>query len=237
MKDLEARREVLATALKMNAVGINKGTSGNVSRRIDGGFLITPSGRRYEDCDALDVVEVALDGTPRGVRPPSSEWRFHRDIYAARPDAKAVVHTHSTYATTLACLRRAVPPFHYMVAVAGGNDIRLAPYATFGTQDLSDNALAALKDRKACLLANHGMIVLGKDLTDALARAVEVEGLCEVYWRTLVAGGPTLLTGDEMGEVWERFHRYQRGAGVDDPVPALHRTRAPAISLPRKRRD
>jgi L-fuculose-phosphate aldolase len=165
------RRQVIDTALLMNQRGINRGKSGNVSARWRDGFLVTPSGLAYERTKPADIVFVDAAGTPRGRLAPSSEWRFHHDIYRARPEANAVVHTHSSFATTLACLGREIPAFHYMVAVAGGNSIRCAPYATFGTQQLSDNALAALDGRKACLLANHGMICLGDGLPSRWRRS------------------------------------------------------------------
>jgi L-fuculose-phosphate aldolase len=212
----ELRKAVVDTSLAMNAAGINRGKSGNVSARLreEGfdGFLITPSGLPYAETSADDIVAMTLQGEAHGERVPSSEWRFHRDIYANRTDTHAIVHTHAPFATSLACLHRGIPPFHYMVAVAGGNDIRCAPYATFGTQALSDNALAALAGRNACLLANHGMIALGASLAHALAVAVEVETLAEMYWRALQIGEPILLSGAEMAIVLEKFATYgQRG--------------------------
>jgi L-fuculose-phosphate aldolase len=205
------RLAVVATAREMNALGINRGKSGNVSARMDGGFLVTPSALPYDRTEAEDVVVVTSDGTPRGRRRPSSEWRFHRDIYAARVEVDAIVHTHSPFATTLACLDRGIPAFHYMVAVAGGDDIRCAPYATFGTQALSDRAVKALEGRRACLLSHHGMIALGASLDAALALAVEVETLAAMYWRALQLGEPTLLSAEEMARVVERFSNY----GID----------------------
>ncbi|HTP99277.1 MAG TPA: class II aldolase/adducin family protein [Casimicrobiaceae bacterium] len=206
------REAVISTAVAMNASGINRGKSGNVSARWrDGGFdgfLVTPSGLAYGETAPDDIVAVSLDGQARGRRVPSSEWRFHRDIYRGRGDANAVVHTHAPFATSLACLHRGIPPFHYMVAVAGGSDIRCAPYATFGTQELSDHALAALAGRRACLLANHGMIALGESLAKALALAIEVETLCEMYWRALQVGEPVLLDEREMQVVIEKFATY-----------------------------
>ena len=206
------RAAVIATAQAMNALGINRGKSGNVSVRCSDdsfdGFLITPTGLPYADTVPADIVAVTLDGDAQGARRPSSEWRFHRDIYRSRPDAGAVVHAHAPFATTLACLGRGIPAIHYMVAVAGGKDIRCAPYATFGTQELSDHALAALASRRACLLANHGMIALGASLGAALALAVEVETLAEVYWRALQVGAPDLLSDLEMARVIERFRTY-----------------------------
>lgn len=206
------RRGVVATARAMNAAGINRGKSGNVSARWrDGdfdGFLVTPSGMRYAATSADDIVAVSRDGRPVGKRVPSSEWRFHRDIYASRDDAHAIVHTHSPFATSLACLRRGIPAFHYMVATAGGADVRCAPYATFGTQALSDNALAALDGRRACLLANHGMLAIGNSLAGALALAVEVETLAEMYWRALQIGQPVLLDDAEIKTVLANFASY-----------------------------
>jgi L-fuculose-phosphate aldolase len=208
------RDGIVATALAMNAAGINRGKSGNVSARhrdasFDG-FLITPSGLAYERTRARDIVAVALSGEASGARAPSSEWRFHRDIYRSRADVDAIVHTHAPFATTLACMDRAIPAFHYMVAIAGGRDIRCAPYATFGTQALSDHAVEALRDRRACLLSHHGMIAVGADLESALAVASEVETLAEMYWRALQLGEPALLSDDEMTVVLAKFASYGR---------------------------
>lgn len=202
------REDIVRTARRMNALGINQGTSGNVSARARGGYLITPSGLSYDAMGPADIVAMDFADRPRGKRKPSSEWRFHRDIYAARADAKAVVHSHAMFATSLACLGRAIPAFHYMVAVAGGKDIRCAPYATFGTQKLSDHALRALDGRRACLLANHGMICLGDSLKSALALAVEVETLAAQYWRALQIGRPRILSDKEMTVVLEAFKSY-----------------------------
>jgi L-fuculose-phosphate aldolase len=210
------RERVIATARAMNAANLNRGKSGNVSARwresgLDG-FLITPTGMRYDELVVDDIAAVGLDGRSRGVRAPSSEWRFHRDVYAARPDANAIVHAHAPFCTSLACLGRGIPSFHYMVAVAGGEDIRCAPYATFGTQALADAAVLALDGRRACLLANHGMIALGPDLERTLALAVEVETLAEIYWRALQIGEPRLLDRAEMSRVIERFASYGQPA-------------------------
>ena len=204
------RLAIVQTARRMNTLGINRGKSGNVSARIDGGFLVTPSALPYDETDAEDIVAVGEQGAARGRRKPSSEWRFHRDIYAARNDAAAIVHTHSPFATTLACLDRGIPAFHYMVAAAGGSDIRCAPYATFGTQQLSDFAVQALDERKACLLAHHGMIAIGDTLERALALAIEVEALAEMYWRALQIGEPAILPADEMRTVLAKFTTYGR---------------------------
>jgi L-fuculose-phosphate aldolase len=208
MDELVLRKQVIATALEMNALRLNRGKSGNVSARIDDGFLITPTGLAYESTQPGDVVAMTLDGKARGPRLPSSEWRFHRDIYAARREVGAIVHAHSPFATSIACLGRDIPPFHYMIALAGGKDIRCAAYATFGTQQLSDHALRALEGRKACLLANHGMIAVGASLTAALALAVEVEALAEQYGRALQIGTPNMLSDAEMEVVLEKFRTY-----------------------------
>jgi len=211
----DLRQDIIDACLKMNALGINQGSAGNISVRVDGGLLITPSGMPYDTLSPDDIVFMAADGVvPAGQRNPSSEWRFHLDILNARGDAGAVVHTHAMFATSLACLHREIPSFHYMVAVAGGDSIRCAPYATFGTQALSDHALEALRDRRACLLANHGMIALGDTLPKALALAVEVETLAAQYWHALQAGEPVLLPADEMQRVLEKFRTY--GAQPDD---------------------
>jgi len=212
MTENELRKAVIATALAMNAAGINRGKSGNVSARwrdaAFDGFLITPTGLPYADTAAGDVVAMTLAGDARGPRLPSSEWRFHRDIYQSRTDVQAIVHAHPPFGTALACLGRGIPPFHYMVAAAGGKDIRCAPYATFGTQRLSDHAVAALADRKACLLANHGVIAVGASLAAALALAVEVETLAEMYWRALQIGDPVILSDAEMQVVLGKFEQY-----------------------------
>lgn len=214
----ELATKVLATARAMNASGINRGSAGNVSARRADGFIITPTGMAYDDCTAADMVKVmrsgiqadGADGTASEEtrRKPSSEWRFHRDIYAARPEAGAVVHTHSPFATALACQEECVPAFHYMVARFGGADVRCATYATFGSQELSDAIVAALDGRCACLMAHHGMVVFGRDCDHALALAVELETLCEQYWRVLQLGAPKLLPADEMTRVLAKFATY-----------------------------
>jgi len=215
------REEVIASALAMNAAGINRGKSGNVSARWHDagcdGFLITPTGVPYDQTAPEQIVAMTMSGEARGSLLPSSEWRFHRDIYAAHAEAQAIVHTHAPFATTLACLHRGIPAFHYMVAVAGGKDIRCAPYATFGTQALSDHAVAALADRRACLLANHGMIAIGSSLKQALALAVEVETLAEMYWRALQIGEPVALPDSEMDTVLAKFATYGQQRATLDP--------------------
>jgi L-fuculose-phosphate aldolase len=214
MKHLTLRKELIQTAKSMNALGINQGRSGNVSVRIDGGLLITPSGMDYDVLKPGDIVEMTLDGEIQSShRTPSTEWPFHTAILQERFDAGAVVHTHSPMATALSCLRRDIPAFHYMVAVAGGDTIRCAPYATFGTTALSDAALAALENRKACLLSNHGVIALGERLKPALDLALEVETLAGQYLRALQIGEPVILPRTEMVRVLELFRNYGRQPG------------------------
>lgn len=202
------REQLLAGCQQLAAWGLNKGTSGNLSVRTQQGFLVTPSGMTVEAMDANSMVHMQWDGSAELGKKPSSEWRFHRDILQAKPTVNAVVHTHSTFATTLACLRKRIPAFHYMVAIAGGDSIECADYAVFGSQALSDNALQVLAERKACLLANHGMIACGRDLQHALGVALEVENLAEQYCRALQVGEPTLLTSDEMRAVFAQFKGY-----------------------------
>lgn len=206
------RTAIVEAARAMVRTGLNQGASGNVSVRHGAGFLVTPSGVPAETMETAQVVEMGLDGAWSGRWKPSSEWHFHRDILAARPEIGAIVHCHSTAATALAVLGKSIPAFHYMVAMAGGADIRCAPYATFGTQDLSDYALAALADRRACLLAHHGMIALGRDLDQAMAVAVEVEHLSDIYLRLLPLGEPPVLESEEMNRVLEKFKGYGANA-------------------------
>jgi L-fuculose-phosphate aldolase len=215
MNETELRSEMVRITKKLDELGLNRGTSGNLSARFNDGMLITPSGMGAEGLTENDIVFVQMDGTSRGRWQPSSEWLFHRDIYVQRAEAGAVVHTHSTAATALACLRKDIPPFHYMIALLGGDTIRCANYATFGTQELSDNVLLALKDRKACLLANHGMIAAGTDLAEAFRNTVEVESLSEMYLRALQAGEPVLLSEQEFRDAQNRFAGYGQAAEVE----------------------
>ncbi|MDW3206958.1 MAG: class II aldolase/adducin family protein [Alphaproteobacteria bacterium] len=208
-------RRIVDTCLAMNASGINQGKSGNVSARFGDAMLVTPSGVSYDALKPMDVVLLGLDGTPveDGQLLPSSEWRMHADIYRARPEAQAVVHAHPTFCTALACQRIGIPAFHYMVAVAGGTDIRCSDYATFGTQALSDTMVAALRDRKACILANHGMICFETTLEKALGLAIEVEGLARQYHHARQLGEPVILSDVEMAEVLEKFKTYGKQPG------------------------
>ncbi|PKO34709.1 MAG: class II aldolase [Betaproteobacteria bacterium HGW-Betaproteobacteria-7] len=206
MTDL--RDQLIATARALQPAGLNRGTAGNVSVRHGDGFYITPTGMPYPALVADDIPLMGLDGSPTGRRKPSSEWRFHRDLYAARPEVGAVLHAHSPFAVSLACLRRDIPPFHYMIARFGGDTIRCADYAIFGSAELSAAALAAMAGRQGCLLANHGLLVAGRDLDEALALAIELEELCEQYWRACQLGQPVLLGSDEMAAVMEKFAGY-----------------------------
>ncbi len=234
MTENDARAALLDAARRMAPLGINTGRAGNVSLRWDrggeDGLLVTPSALAYAQTTVDDLVWLAL-GSPEnedpvapaparahGRRLPSSEWRLHRDVYATRADAQAIVHAHPPYATALACLPRihveGIPAFHYMIAVAGGNDIRCAPYATFGTKALSDHARTALHERRACLLAQHGTVALGPSLEAALELAVEVESLARMYWLALQLGEPARLDAQEMAQVHARFAGYRPDAAT-----------------------
>jgi L-fuculose-phosphate aldolase len=206
------RQQLIETAIAMNTSGLNQGTSGNLSVRSEKGMLITPSGMDYVGLSLDDIVWMDFDGNSQGVRKPSSEWRFHAAIYQHRPEANAVLHAHPVSCTALACLGKDIPAFHYMVAVAGGKDIRCADYATFGTPELSEYVLKALEGRKACLMAHHGMTCFEKDLPRALALAIEVETLAAVYGRILAIGEADILSDSEMSKVLEKFSTY----GVQD---------------------
>lgn len=209
------RQEIIDTCRAMNGLGINQGTSGNVSARAGEGFLITPSGRPYDSMEPDHIVEMDLDGGYRGDLLPSSEWRMHHDLFAARPEAGAIVHTHSTYATALACTYTEIPAFHYMIGVTGGTSLRVADYATFGTQALSDNMLRALEGRTACLLGNHGMICFGPTLSKALWLAVEVETLAQQYYVACRAGTPSILSEARLKPATDLLSRIRRETVYD----------------------
>lgn len=211
--ELAAREAVIATALAMSRQRLSPGRSGNVSMRFGDGMLITPSGMAYDEIGPDDIAYMAHDGSVRtGSRKPSSEWHFHLSAYTARPDRGAVVHTHSLNATVLACAHRGIPAFHYMVAAAGGTDIPLVPYATFGTQELAALVAQGLAARDACLLANHGVVALGTDLAGALELAGEVELLAEQYLKVLSIGPAHVLSDTEMAVVLEKFKTYGQKA-------------------------
>lgn len=208
-EEARLRRAVLETALAMSESGLSPGRSGNVSARFADGMLITPTGLAYAALRPKDIVYVEAGGTvPAKQRAPSSEWRFHLSAYAARPDMQAVVHTHSLHAVVLACAGRPIPAFHYMVAVAGGVDIPIVPYAIFGSAELADHVAAGLAERRACLMAHHGAIALGETPASALELAREVEVLAEQYVKLLSLGKPKLLSADDMADVLERFKTY-----------------------------
>ena len=211
--ELDARREIIAAALEVSRSGLSPGRSGNVSCRFDDAILVTPTGMAYEALDPGDIVRVGLDGSVAdGQRKPSSEWRFHLAAYRTRPDMSAVVHTHSLHATVLACAHKPIPAFHYMVAAAGGKDIPLVPYATFGTEELSRHVAAGLRDRNAILMANHGQIAIGPSLAAALELAHEVEVLAEQYYKVLTLGKPVILSDAEMALMLEKFKAYGQKA-------------------------
>jgi L-fuculose-phosphate aldolase len=208
MSDRAKRQSIIDACLRMNSLGINQGTSGNISLRHNDGLLITPTGTPYETMQPEQIVFMKLDGTVETNQRPSSEWRFHRDILKARPEVNAVVHAHPPYSTILAIMGMAIPAVHYMIACAGGDTIRCAPYATFGTEELSQHAVAALEDRSACLLAHHGMIAVGPSLNRAMWLAVEVETLARQYHGCLQIGTPPLLPRAEIENVKGRMAGY-----------------------------
>jgi L-fuculose-phosphate aldolase len=208
MTDIRLRHDLINTALALVRLGLNKGTAGNISVRYQDGYLITPSGVAAEQLSPADIVFMDFDGFVHGHRAPSSEWRFHFDILQSRPELGAVIHTHAPYCTTLAVMGEGIPAFHYMIAVAGGADIRCAPYATFGTPELCEGAVKAMEGRKACLLAQHGMIAAGATLAAALKMTVEVEDLARIYWQARQIGQPPILDDAEMARVLEKFKTY-----------------------------
>jgi len=210
---LRARRAIIEAARRMNALGLNHGTSGNIGLRVGERFLVTPSGLDYDAMTPADIVEMDFEGRQWGTRRPTSEWRFHRDILASRPEAGAVLHSHSVHCTALAVHGMEIPAVHYMVAAAGGTTVRCAPYRTPATQALSDVAVEALRDRRACLLQNHGVIVLGETLDACVNLLIEVEYLAELYCRTLAIGAatgnePKIISRRKMGEVLEMLKTY-----------------------------
>ena len=236
------REEIVAQGRWMNEAGLNQGTSGNLSARCHAKMLITPTAIPYERMEPSLVATMPLDGEYgawEGPITPSSEWRFHLDIMKARPEVGAIVHTHSTFATVLAILRKPIPACHYMVAAFGGTDVRVAEYATYGSKELAENALKALADRTGCLLANHGMIALGRDLDVAMWRAVELETIARQYYHSLVvAGGPAILPDAAIEATLKAFGAYGmpgtkriaasgRGRGTK-AKPPTNRTRSPA---------
>ncbi|HEX7840758.1 MAG TPA: class II aldolase/adducin family protein [Kofleriaceae bacterium] len=206
---LQLRDELVATARRMSDLGLSPGMTGNVSVRTERGFVVTPSGMPYDQLHADDMVAIDRDGTIRpGQRTPSTEWQLHRDLMAARPDCHAIVHTHSLYCTTVACLRRPIPAIHYMVVRAGSDEIPCAEYATFGTAELAASVVRALGRGHACLMANHGMVALGDSLAAALRLAAEIETLAAQYWHAAQLGQPYVLPHDELDRVRHQFAGY-----------------------------
>ena len=223
MTEQALREQLVAVARRMNGSGLNQGTSGNLSVRLPEGLLITPSSLPYERMEPADLVAINWQGQPlqEGGRRPSSEWRLHADVLAARPEFLAVLHCHPIHGTALACHDRGIPPFHYMTAVAGGDDIRCAPYATFGTEELSRLTVEAMADRQACLLARHGLVSAGESLDQALRIAVEVETLARMYLQALQLGEPPLLTQAQMQAVHAQFRGLDYGQPDERPGSGL----------------
>jgi L-fuculose-phosphate aldolase len=214
MNEQVKRQSIIDACRDMNRLGINQGTSGNISLRHENGMLITPTSVPYDTMQPDQIVFMKLDSDPGAGQRPSSEWRFHRDILDARPEVNAVVHAHPSYATIIAIMGMEIPPIHYMIACAGGDTIRCAPYATFGTEELSRYAVTALEDRSACLLAHHGMIAVESSLAKAMWLAVEVETLARQFHGCLQIGTPPLLPKAEIENVRTRIAGY--GVGGDE---------------------
>lgn len=220
-EELALRTEIIARCREMNASGINQGTSGNISARWGDRMLITPSAIPYDAMEPGMIASMPLSGGTgewEGPLKPSTEWRFHLRLLQSRPDMNAVVHAHSTYCTTLAMARKGIPAAHYMIAAFGGNDVRCAGYARYGTGELADLAIAAMEGRTACLLANHGMIALGESLSKAMWRAIELETIARQYYLTLAIGGPVVLTREEIDETLKGFSTY----GLQEPDRRTH---------------
>ena len=209
---MKQAEEVIKYAKMLNTENLSALRSGNISVRHNDGFLITPSGVKYSSLQIDDIVFVSLNGQfDEKKQKPSSEWKFHRDIYKNKREAKAIVHAHSTHATAISTHRKPIPPFHYMIALMGGEDIKCAEYATFGTKELSNNIIKALENRKACLMANHGQIAFGESLNKAFELAQEVENICHQYFLALKLGQPKNLTFAEMQKILEKVKGYKKG--------------------------
>ena len=218
MKNLEQRNKIIEYSLKLNSTNLSPLRSGNISLRSEEngieGYLITPSGKKYDTLKSEDIVFMSLNEEAKdntSVNKPSSEWRFHRDIYLNKRDAHAIVHAHSPHATAVSSHGKSIPPFHYMIALAGGEDIKCAEYATFGTEELSQNVINALKDRSACLMSNHGQVAFGKDLEQAFELAQEIENICHQYTIAIKLGEPKILSFEEMKKVLEKAKDYKKG--------------------------
>ena len=215
MKNLEKREEVIKYSIKLNTTNLSPLRSGNISvRSIENsieGFLITPSGKKYDTLKEEDIVFVSNDGNHNTNLKPSSEWRFHKDIYLKKSDAKTIVHAHSPHATAVSAHGKDIPAFHYMIALAGGDSIKCSKYATFGTQELSDNIIYALENRKACLMSNHGQVAFGENLESAFELAEELENICHQYINTIKLGDPKILSSSEMDVILEKVKNYKKG--------------------------
>ena len=218
MKNLDQRNQIIEYSLKLNSTNLSPLRSGNISLRVREdeieGYLITPSGKKYETLKAEDIVFMGLNDEVKNTdtsNKPSSEWRFHRDIYVNKKEAHAIVHAHSPHATAVSSHGKPIPPFHYMIALAGGEDIKCAEYATFGTKELSDNVIKALENRSACLMSNHGQVAFGKNLDDAFELAQEIENICHQYIIALRLGKPKILSLEEMKKVLDKAKNYKKG--------------------------
>ncbi len=218
MKNLDQRNQIIEYSLKLNSTNLSPLRSGNISLKVKEdekeGYLITPSGKKYESLKPEDIVFMDFNEEEENkvsTNKPSSEWRFHRDIYLNKKDAQAIVHAHSPHATAVSSHGKPIPPFHYMIALAGGEDIKCAEYATFGTDELSKNVIKALEKRSACLMSNHGQVAFGKNLDDAFELAQEIENICHQYIITLRLGQPKILSFEEMKKVLDKAKNYKKG--------------------------
>ena len=218
MKNLDQRNKIIEYSLKLNSTNLSPLRSGNISMRSKeaekDGYLITPSGKKYESLKPEDIVFMGLNEEEKkngSENKPSSEWRFHRDIYINKKSAEAIVHAHSPHATAVSSYGKSIPPFHYMIALAGGEDIKCAEYATFGTDELSSNIIKALENRSACLMSNHGQVAFGKNLDQAFELAQEIENICHQYTIALKLGEPKILSFDEMKKVLKKAKDYKKG--------------------------
>jgi len=218
MNNLDQRNQIIEYSLKFNSTNLSPLRSGNISLRVREdeieGYLITPSGKKYETLKAEDIVFMSLNDEVENTNAsnkPSSEWRFHRDIYINKKEAHAIVHAHSPHATAVSSHGKPIPPFHYMIALAGGEDIKCAEYATFGTKELSDNVIKALENRSACLMSNHGQVAFGKNLDEAFELSQEIENICQQYIIALKIGKPKILSFEEMQRVLNKAKNYKRG--------------------------
>jgi L-fuculose-phosphate aldolase len=217
MKNLDKRNKIIEYSLKLNSTNLSPLRSGNISIRTNEddkeGYLITPSGKKYETLKPEDIVFMGLNDEANkneSANKPSSEWRFHRDIYLNKKEANAIVHAHSPHATAVSAYGKTIPPFHYMIALAGGEDIKCAEYATFGTEELSKNIIKALNERSACLMSNHGQVAFGKNLDQAFELAQEIENICHQYTITLKLGEPKILSFEEMKKVLDKAKDYKK---------------------------